>query len=112
MVDMDAAYLERIEAGFAKLEAAIKVLDDRQRAAENREAGNTPIMSSRLDAAWRKIDDHESDIKELRHEVAKLTQSVNQLLSVLRWMLGILSAVTTAILIALATGHLSIGIMP
>lgn len=109
---MDAAYLERIELGFAKLEAAIKVLDDRQRAAENREAGNTPIMSSRLDAAWRKIDDHETSIRDLRQEVSKLMQSVIQLLSILRWMLGIFTSLIVAILIALATGHLSIGILP
>ena len=109
---MDAAYLERIELGFAKLEAAIKVLDDRQRAAENREAGNTPIMSSRLDAAWRKIDDHETSIRDLRQEVSKLMHSVIQLLSILRWMLGIFTSLIVAILIALATGHLSIGILP
>ncbi|MBV5322605.1 MAG: hypothetical protein JZU60_02070 [Ilumatobacteraceae bacterium] len=109
---MDAAYLERIELGFAKLDAAIKVLDDRQRAAENREAGNTPIMSSRLDAAWRKIDDHETSIRDLRQEVSKLMQSVIQLLSILRWMLGIFTSLIVAILIALATGHLSIGILP
>lgn len=109
---MDAAYLERIELGFAKLDAAIKVLDDRQRAAENREAGNTPIMSSRLEAAWRKIDDHETSIRDLRQEVSKLMQSVIQLLSILRWMLGIFTSLIVAILIALATGHLSIGILP
>lgn len=112
MADMDAAYLDRIELGFAKLEAAIKVLDDRQRAAENREAGNTPIISSRLDAAWRKIDSHEIDLKEVRQDIVRLTQSVNQLLSVLRWMLGILTSLIVAVLIALATGHLSIGIVP
>jgi hypothetical protein len=109
---MDAAYLDRIEIGFAKLEAAIKVLDDRQRAAENREAGNTPIMSSRLDAAWRKIDDQAVHLTELQRDLAQLTASVAALQNILRWMLGIITSLIVAVLIALATGHLALEILP
>jgi hypothetical protein len=109
---MDAAYLDRIEIGFAKLEAAIKVLDDRQRAAENREAGNTPIMSSRLDAAWRKIDDQAVHLIELQRDLAQLTASVAVLQNILRWILGIITSLIVAVLIALATGHLVLEILP
>jgi hypothetical protein len=109
---MDAAYLDRIELGFAKLEAAIKVLDDRQRAAENREAGSTPIMSSRLDAAWRKIDDQAVHLTELQRDLAQLTASVAALQNILRWMLGIITSLIVAVLIALATGHLALEILP
>jgi Na+(H+)/acetate symporter ActP len=88
------------------------VLDDRQRAAENREAGNTPIMSSRLDAAWRKIDDQAVHLTELQRDLAQLTASVAALQNILRWMLGIITSLIVAVLIALATGHLALEILP
>jgi hypothetical protein len=69
-------------------------------------------MSSRLDAAWRKIDDQAVHLIELQRDLAQLTASVAVLQNILRWILGIITSLIVAVLIALATGHLVLEILP
>lgn len=112
MNDINEAYIERIEAGFQRLDASIRAIDERLRIAETREAGFTPLINSRLDAAWKKIDAHQEELKILREDLATLTHSVNQLSSIMRWLLGIFTSCLVAFLIAIATGHMAITLVP
>ena len=113
MVEITAdMYIERVEAGFNRIEAAIRALEDRQRQSEVAQAGFAPQAITRLDAAWRKIDEHSAVMVELQKDLLQLTQSVDQLQGILRWMLGIFTSLIAAMLVALATGHLSISILP
>lgn len=54
-----SALEQRIEKGFDELKEMLKGFDERVRAVEQREAGCQPIITARLDAAFRKIDDHD-----------------------------------------------------
>ena len=99
---------DRIEAGFARLDSAIRALDDRMRQSEIKEAAFAAPLMTRVDAAWRKIDEHAAALSDIERDVARLVGTVNQLQSILRWALGIFSAVLTAILVSWATGHLSV----
>ena len=55
---------------------------------ENNEAGAHPLMESKIDAAWRKIDEHEKRLEMLTQVVNKLDQS-NRLMA---WLGGILGS--------------------
>lgn len=112
MADIDQAYIERIEAGFARIDSSLKALDDRLRQSEMREAGFATPTITRVDAAWRKIDEHSAVLTELQRDLLQLTASVSQLQTILRWLLGIFTSLIVAVLIALATGHLALEILP
>ena len=109
---MDTLYLDRIEAGFARLEISIKALDDRMRTEETRIAGFTPLINSRLDAAWKKLDQHQAEIDTLREDLQSLATSTAQIISILKWVMGLVTLVIGSILVALATGHVSIVMLP
>jgi hypothetical protein len=55
---------------------------------ENDEAGAHPLMESRIDAAWRKIEEHDRRMKTLEDMAARLDHN-NRLLS---WLGGILGS--------------------
>ena len=76
---------ERMEQGFNKLESIMTGVEGRVRGLENREAGCQPILTSRLDAVWKRVDEHESDIKKLNEAITALKQT-NKILS---WLGGI-----------------------
>lgn len=105
-------YLERIEAGFSRLERRITDIDERLRQAEMRDASFSAPTGAKLDAAWRRIDEHTTALVELQKDLMQLTASVRQLESILRWCLGIITSLLTALLVGLATGHLSIAVTP
>ncbi|NMC54979.1 MAG: hypothetical protein GYA48_15235 [Chloroflexi bacterium] len=84
-----------MEKGFDEIKRMIRDFDVRVREVENREAACQPVVQQRLDAAWRKIDEHSTQIKEqdarldaMNNLITKLEQA-NTLLV---WLLGILGA--------------------
>jgi hypothetical protein len=105
-------YIDRIEAGFARLEKRITDIDERLRGAEMRDASFSVPTGAKLDAAWRKIDEQAATMLELQRDLIQLTASVRQLESILRWILGLISSLLVAVLVGLATGHLTIGLVP
>lgn len=93
-----------MDQGFQKLEAMLASYETRVRAVENNAAGFQPVVSQRVDAAWKKIDEHSSDISNIKTAMIDLIQTNK----VLKWMLSIFAAVLISIIIAFATGRLQI----
>lgn len=91
---------ERMEKGFNRLEAIMTGVETRVRTVENKEASCSPIMGSRVDAAWREIDKHTAQIQTLEDMLHKLVQTNN----ILKWLLGVITAIGTATLIKLLFG--------
>ena len=112
VAEIESAYIERIEAGFARLDLAIRQLDERLRQSEMRDAGFAGPTQARVDAAWRRLDEHSAALAVLERELRDLVSTVNQLQNILKWLLGIVTSLFVAVLIALATGHLSIAMVP
>ena len=54
---------ERMDKGIDEIKRMLEAFDGRVRAVETREAGCQPILTGRMDAAWRTIDDHEVRIR-------------------------------------------------
>lgn len=91
---------ERMEKGFERLEKLMSGVEERVRVVETREAGCQPILSGRIDAAWRTIDEHGNEIKTIKKTLDALVHTNN----ILKWLLGISTAGLTALLIKLVIG--------
>jgi hypothetical protein len=99
---------ERMDKGFTKIEDMLLRFEERLRAAETREAGCQPIVTARMDAAWRKIDLHDAELSSQSQSVTELAHVVNRLEGVARWILGIITTLIAAVLIAFLTGKIDI----
>lgn len=80
--------LEQIGRDVAEIKAMVRALEERVRHIENNEAGAHPIMESRIDAAWRKIEEHDKRIEVINQAIARLEQT-NRMLA---WLGGILGS--------------------
>jgi hypothetical protein len=79
---------DRMEQGFNKLEQIMTGVEGRVRGLEQREAGCQPIVTARMDAAWKKIDEHEVEINQMSDAIVELKQT-NRLLT---WLGGIVGS--------------------
>ena len=97
----------RMEKGFDEIKSIVSGFDVRVRNVELKEANCNPMLTSRVDAAWRKLDEHETTMKEFEKTFDELEKTVNELVStnkVLKWILGVLTALLVALLIKLVVG--------
>ena len=98
---------DRMEKGFTKLEGIMTGVESRVRTVENKEAACSPIMNSRVEAAWREINKqavtlkiHEEKFNSFEDTLDKLVQTNN----ILKWLLGVITTIGTATLIKLLFG--------
>lgn len=77
-----------VTSGLDEIRAALRDIDGRLRALEQSEAGTHPLINARLDAAWRKIESHETRIKNAEEQILGLREA-NRLLT---WIGGILGS--------------------
>jgi hypothetical protein len=103
---------ERMDKSFDEVKGMMSAFDERVRAIEKGEAGCQAIVAGRLDAAWKKLDEHTSKLAEIEKivsdqvlVVANLITSQKQLKEIMRWVLGIFTMILAAVLIALITGQ-------
>ncbi len=99
---------ERMDRGFGEIKELVRGYEERLRGMETREAGCAPLMNSRLDAAWRKLDSHEAELDKLRVNLNRMAKTAGQLEAVAKWLLGIATALIISILVAFLTGKIDI----
>lgn len=80
--------LDQVVSDLCEIKAMLKDIEARVRKLENNEAGAHPLMESRIDAAWRKIDEHDKRLESLAQMVTRLEQSNR----VMTWLGGILGS--------------------
>lgn len=83
-----SARLDQVARDVAEIKQMLQAVEERVRALENHEAGAHPIMESRIDAAWRKLEEHDKKIDNLTQIVSRLDHS-NRLMA---WLGGILGS--------------------
>lgn len=83
-----ATRLDQVAKDVTEIKSMLKAIEERVRALENHEAGAHPIMESRIDAAWRKLEEHDRKIDNLTMIVSRLDHS-NRLMA---WLGGILGS--------------------
>lgn len=59
-----------VQQGFQRIEQTLLSLDQRLRGLENREAGCQPLINSRLDAAWKTIDELKAELIVMKNRQA------------------------------------------
>lgn len=82
----------RMDRGFEDLKAMMAGYEGRLRGVETREAGCSPIVNARMDAAWKAIDAHTADIKEHEEDIQKMQQTIVELKrtnALLSWIGGL-----------------------
>jgi len=106
---------ERMEKNFDEVKAMMNGFDSRVREIEKGEAGCQAIVTSRLDAAWKKLDEHTDSLKDIEKIVqdqllivSQLIESQKQIKDILKWVLGIVTAVIVVVVIGLATGQATV----
>jgi hypothetical protein len=99
---------ERMDKGFNEIKEMLLRYEERLRGLETREAGCAPLISSRVEAAWRKIDGHETELNNLRATLTEMGKVSGQLESIAKWMLGIFTALIISLMIAFLTGKIDI----
>lgn len=99
---------QRMDQGFQRLEDLLRAYEERTRSIETREAACAPILTSKIDAAWRKLNDHESAIDALN----KIVLDISQTNKILKWLLGVFTAILTALLIGIAIGQIQLVTLP
>jgi len=82
------ARLEQVARDVSEIKQMLRAVEERVRALENHEAGAHPLMESRIDAAWRKLEEHDKRIDALTQVVSRLDHS-NRLMA---WLGGILGS--------------------
>lgn len=79
--------MEQVARDIVEIKQVLREIEERVRALENHEAGSHPLMDSRIDAAWRKIEEHEKRVSLLELTVQKIS-TTNRILSGISVLLG------------------------
>lgn len=83
---------ERMEAGFKRLEDRINDFEGRVRSVEHSEAACQPMLSGRIDAAWRQIEANTATIKSLVETQTRQQALIGELQhsnKIMSWVAGI-----------------------
>lgn len=78
----------QIATDVVEIKSVVQRMDDRVRQVEHNDAGAHPLMESRIDAAWRRLEEHDKRIENLSQIVARLDHT-NRLMT---WLGGILGS--------------------
>lgn len=95
---------ETMRAGFSEIKGILQGLDERMRSLERSEAGCYPLINQRLEALNTQLGSLDKQVKEHENMITELVHTNR----VLKWIAGIMTAILTTMLIALATGQAAI----
>lgn len=99
-----AERLSNIEKFMAELRDTLKEIAERLSQVEKREISCQAVSSGRIESAHARLDKVEKKVQDLEKVIIDLVMTNR----ILKWMLGISTAVAVAILIALVRGDLLI----
>ena len=97
-----AERLSNIEKFMAELRDTLKEIAERLSQVEKREISCQAVSSGRIESAHARLDRVEEKVKDLEKIATDLVMTNR----ILKWMLGIITAIAVAILIALIRGDL------
>lgn len=100
-------FLTRFEARMEEISSRLNQLDVRMQSLENCQTKGETLLSARLDAAWRKLDEHDRIAADSVSDRKCLTAKVLELESRMKlvyWLMGLIGgAVVLAIVGAVMT---------
>jgi len=69
----------RMDKGLDEIKTIVSGFDVRVRNVELKEANCNPILTAKVDAAWRKLDEHDAELKEVNKVFEKFNKSISDL---------------------------------
>lgn len=96
-----------MEKGFDELKEILSGFDKRVRDVEIKEANYNPLLTSKVDAAWRKLGEHDAKFTVIETAIDDLGKTISDFThtnKILKWILGILTVLMTAYLTKLLIG--------
>jgi hypothetical protein len=97
---------DTVRQGFGEIKTMLQALDERVRAIEKNEAGCYPVMTSKIDAAWREIDSLKAKADDRLARLADLEHTVRVMQKIMIWLSTTVGAMTLALLWQLLTGQI------
>jgi hypothetical protein len=95
---------EYMRQGFGEIKSMLTALDERVRAIEHAEAGCYPVMTAKIDAAWREIDKLKTTVDSRGDRISALEHNQRLTSKVLIWLSGGLGTLILGTLWQLLTG--------
>jgi hypothetical protein len=93
----------RFDKGFDEIKLLMRSFDERIRAIELREAGCSPLLLKRIDAAEKEIVEHKKEISDLRALIQSQADTAETLSNAVKtisgwgkWVAGIATALITS----------------
>gem|GEM_PF-1160626 len=71
--------LQRMSEDIGEIKNILSQIDQRVRALEQSDAGSHPVIIARVDAAWRKIDEHDARIQTVETAINSISLSIESL---------------------------------
>lgn len=97
---------QRLDKGFDEIKRMLSSFEERLRDLEKSEARDHTLIGTRLDAAWKMIDQHENDIKALTQLIQEQTQLIASIEMIGKWFIGIVTALIVALLVGVISGKI------
>ena len=99
----------QVTHGFDRLESLLISFDGRVRKVEQFEAGCNSVLTSRMDAAWHKLEQHETAIDGLITTIGTMNKVVMELVHtnrILKWLLAVFVAIAMLVIGEIIRGNL------
>jgi uncharacterized protein YoxC len=71
--------LQRMSEDIGEIKNILAQIDQRVRALEQSDAGRHPVIIARVDAAWRKIDEHDARIQSVETAINTISLAIESL---------------------------------
>jgi hypothetical protein len=97
-----------MDKGFDEIKVLVRSFDERVRGVEMQEAGCQPLLSGRIDAAWRRLGEHDSTFDKHDGRLKDLEAQLGRLMTMYAIFVFIGSALglsVIALIWALITGQ-------
>lgn len=97
------AMWDRMEKGLEEIKAMLRANEERLRALENRESSCQPLIQSRLDAAWKMIDELKAANelqRKTNEDLHKLITGLQSKVALIMWVFGLVGGGTITWLLA------------
>lgn len=82
------ARVHLVACDVGEIKTMLHQIEERVRRLENNEAGAHPLMESRINSAWQKLEEHDKRIEAITQIVTRLDHS-NRIMT---WVAGILGS--------------------
>lgn len=91
---------EQMKQGFDELKQMLRSYEERTRSIETREAGCQPIVTARIDAAWRELEEHNTRLTTKNTQINSLEKQVEKIVDMYKGLQRFCVAIGTIFIVS------------